>query len=437
MDKGYSYVEILPKIEKQDGKSPYFMLISGGADPIIRAITNRQSSLQVATFFDGQLSKKVHDVAAFQQAVGVVQSLASEGDYKDKGTGLHLSLSPENAVPLKEGDGQVVVDGKPVYLSGAEAAPVQKELQTKPASSAVEDVSKGNLDTLYALTTGMIIMAVLQGILASMPTIAGIVGVGAFSLFMHELAHKKTLNWFGVKNVKFRIGFWKKYIPVTAQTEYFSEELVKLSSWKLKRGIVTLAGPLMNLVFAGLFYWLGTFVSGPAIISQIIDFGIKANLAMVTIGSVADFRRLFYLDDFLKKAPATQEVSVIPQQLPPPADDLQEQEDVQNPELPEGGQTLPELFRTREMMARIAASIKGIKFPGERESETDKINYYNALRAILSELAETGWDYEDARKIAVIIIEGLPGKIRYISVPDVSDFGEVNSYSYWLFSGCS
>ncbi len=255
-DKGYSYVEVLPKIEKQDTKCPYFKLISGGADPVTKAIIDRQSSLQVATYLDGQLSRMVHDVDAFRQAVGTVQNLTSSG-----------------------------VD---VVTDSAE----EKRLADTPADNRKE------FNAILHLIVWQLILQVLTD---CTPLILGNAVLAALIVFMHELAHKKTLNWFGVKNVRIQLRMVKKFSP-GAVTVYDSDELVKLPSWKLKRAIVALAGPAMNFILAGLFYLLETFAGGYPVIGPIIHFGVLGNLVMGTFGSAMDFLRLFRLDNDLRKA---------------------------------------------------------------------------------------------------------------------------------------
>ena len=124
-DKGYSYVEVLPRIEKTDGENPYFRLLSGGADPIARAIRESQSNLQIATFLDP--SGLNPSASSIKRAVRVVEKLlrnqeAQEGD-------IRFSLLPFDGAELlkvKGEDGkleQVKVDGRPVYVSRGYAKP--------------------------------------------------------------------------------------------------------------------------------------------------------------------------------------------------------------------------------------------------------------------------------------------------------------------------
>ncbi|MCX5666185.1 MAG: methyltransferase [Candidatus Omnitrophica bacterium] len=129
--KGYSYVEVLPRIEKADGENHYFQLLSGGADPISRAISERQSSLQIATFFDNRLGPEVHDVKSFDKAVEVVKGLLSEGSADIDG--IRFSFSSDEGQPLIVNNEQVLVDNKRVYLSGTAAKPVAlKSTAPKP-----------------------------------------------------------------------------------------------------------------------------------------------------------------------------------------------------------------------------------------------------------------------------------------------------------------
>lgn len=139
-EKGYSYVEIMPKVDRQDGQSHYFRLLSGGLDPITRAISEKRSSLQIATFFDGKLSEDVYGPnikTSFDAAVNVVKGLIEKGS-ADIG-GIHFSFSPDGGELFKVNGENVLVEGRAVYLSGAAQgpAPVPAGVTPKtPATSA-------------------------------------------------------------------------------------------------------------------------------------------------------------------------------------------------------------------------------------------------------------------------------------------------------------
>ncbi|MCX5666697.1 MAG: methyltransferase [Candidatus Omnitrophica bacterium] len=94
-DKGYSYVEVLPRIEKADGENPYFGLLSDGMDPIMRAVTESRSNLQIASYLDKELGPIAHDVSNFQVAVAIVEKILSTGQpvyAKIKGKNIEFNL---------------------------------------------------------------------------------------------------------------------------------------------------------------------------------------------------------------------------------------------------------------------------------------------------------------------------------------------------------
>src|SRR3989338_1197019 len=76
-DKGFSYIEVMPKFQKTDVECPYFRLLSGGQDPITKAIMEGQSSIQIATILEANLRDTVYnkgEITAIQDAVAVLRS---------------------------------------------------------------------------------------------------------------------------------------------------------------------------------------------------------------------------------------------------------------------------------------------------------------------------------------------------------------------------
>lgn len=135
-NKGYSYVEVLPRMAAQDGSCPYFRLLSGGADPITRAIMESQSTLQIATFLDSNLGSSAHgndDVEAFKEAVRVLKDLL------EKQTALsgniEFSFSPGKGKPLIVNGEQVIVNGRQVYTISRTGR--EKDTVTQPAPGVV------------------------------------------------------------------------------------------------------------------------------------------------------------------------------------------------------------------------------------------------------------------------------------------------------------
>lgn len=139
-DKGYSYVEVLPKMEKRDGKNPYFQLLSGGADPIMRAVSERQSSLQIASYLSTEL--KVQDEEAFRSAVKIVEQLIAEGR-SEPIAGRVFSLSPDDGEMLKVNSEQVLVSNRLVYVSKPIPAPGAETVKPLvPKAPAAEEKPK-------------------------------------------------------------------------------------------------------------------------------------------------------------------------------------------------------------------------------------------------------------------------------------------------------
>lgn len=81
-DKGYSYVEIMPKIDGIMKNSPYFKLLSGGVSPIEEALLPPNSSMQIASRLNS-LGLSVwgeYNVSAFQAARAIVELLFTRGN---------------------------------------------------------------------------------------------------------------------------------------------------------------------------------------------------------------------------------------------------------------------------------------------------------------------------------------------------------------------
>ena len=131
-DKGYSYVEVLPKIEKTEGENPYFRLLSGGMDPITKAISEKQSSLQIASYLSAKLGVQNREV--FDRAVKVVAGLIKDGAYTDEANpSLKFSLSEfDNSEALIVNNEQVKVSGKDVYVSKGIAKSAASAVITTP-----------------------------------------------------------------------------------------------------------------------------------------------------------------------------------------------------------------------------------------------------------------------------------------------------------------
>lgn len=132
-DKGYSYIEVLPKVDKENGKNPYFKLLSGGVDPITKAISERQSNLQIASYLNSLGHKDAFD-GAVQIVKGLIENLAAEFG------GIKFSFSSENAQLLKVDGKQVKVDGKPVYVSKGLAKPAAPQSRVATSSTKKEAI---------------------------------------------------------------------------------------------------------------------------------------------------------------------------------------------------------------------------------------------------------------------------------------------------------
>jgi hypothetical protein len=75
-DKGYSYIEVLPRIDKEEGVNPYFKLLSGGMDPITKAVLESRSTLQIASYLSDKLGLDKNK-EAFRMAVAIVAKILS------------------------------------------------------------------------------------------------------------------------------------------------------------------------------------------------------------------------------------------------------------------------------------------------------------------------------------------------------------------------
>jgi phosphohistidine swiveling domain-containing protein len=150
-DSGYTYVEILPKIEESKAANPYYSLLSGGADPIMQAVLESRSGLQIASYLSDK--KLCPNADAFRTAVTIVEKLLSDG--RAEAGGAQFSLFKEDGLPELEINGEkVVVDGHQVYASGLKAPPAKpaKKPPVAPKPVAPKPVAPKPVPTPTALT---------------------------------------------------------------------------------------------------------------------------------------------------------------------------------------------------------------------------------------------------------------------------------------------
>ncbi len=133
MDRGYSYIEVLPKVGGADGESPYFRLLSGGADPITKAVSESRSNLQIASYLSGELGQNKE---AFRLAVGIVEQLIRDGrSAKTSGTDAVFSLYPDEGTLL-------LVDREPVSVGGQQVYVSRSVSTTQPEITVAPDLGK-------------------------------------------------------------------------------------------------------------------------------------------------------------------------------------------------------------------------------------------------------------------------------------------------------
>ncbi|NQT22517.1 MAG: GNAT family N-acetyltransferase, partial [Candidatus Omnitrophica bacterium] len=130
-----------------------------------------------------------------------------------------------------------------------------------------------------------VFLTLIEGILG----VIALIGIGGVSLFLHEFAHKKALNWMGVKDTRFKIKWFAKSIPVAVGIEYELNDLMKLPAWKWRKAFVSLAGPATNFLLAGIFHLLAPLAPLGSTTAFLLGFGIIANLAMATLISIFDY----------------------------------------------------------------------------------------------------------------------------------------------------
>lgn len=121
-----------------------------------------------------------------------------------------------------------------------------------------------------------------------------LVGIGTGFLF-HELAHKGVAQRFGY-HAEFRM--WKLGLIIAVASAllsfgrflFFAPGAVYTSTYKMpdpgEEGLISAAGPVTNIVLAGLFYVLATSTGYDDIWSMIGSFGFQINLWLAAFNLV-------------------------------------------------------------------------------------------------------------------------------------------------------